>query len=344
MKIWLILTCFNLIALGVSAQSLRLNESKILASHNSYKKLPHKKVIRFLSKFKKQLGPSNDPIQLDYGHKTLPEQFDTFNIRGIELDLYYDPIGGHYKKRKLNLFLFGLKQRVRDPRMKSPGFKVLHIADVDYETQYLTFKDALIELRTWSEKNPAHHPIFVNIEPKSTSPGNESKTLRKLGFKPCVPYDQKAFLEMENEITGILPANKIFTPSDLKGDFSTIHERLTETGWPELNQCLGKFIFILDGKETLYKSATTTPIMFYYASPQDPDAAFVVMNDPVGNEEKIQHLTSTYIVRTRSDAGTLQSRNNDYSTYNAAIRSGAQIISTDYYAPDLRWSTFQIKR
>ncbi|MFM7466707.1 MAG: Ca2+-dependent phosphoinositide-specific phospholipase C, partial [Crocinitomicaceae bacterium] len=123
-----------------------------------------------------------------------------------------------------------------------------------------------------------------------------------------------------------------------------IHERLTETGWPELNQCLGKFIFILDGKETLYKSATTTPIMFYYASPQDPDAAFVIMNDPVGNEEKIQHLTSTYIVRTRSDAGTLHSRNNDYSTYNAAIRSGAQIISTDYYAPDLRWSTFQIKR
>ncbi|MBM3429999.1 MAG: hypothetical protein FJX99_03325, partial [Bacteroidetes bacterium] len=130
----------------------------------------------------------------------------------------------------------------------------------------------------------------------------------------------------------------------LKGDFSSIQERLTETGWPELNQCLGKFIFILDGKETLYKSATATPIMFYYASLQDPDAAFVVMNDPVGNEEKIQQLTSTYIVRTRSDAGTLQSRNNDYSTYKNAIRSGAQIISTDYYAPDLRWSTFQIKR
>jgi hypothetical protein len=83
--------------------------------------------------------------------------------------------------------------------------------------------------------------------------------------------------------------------------------------------------------------------MFHYTSPEDPEAAFIVVNDPVGNEERIQQLTASFIVRTRSDAGTIQSRNNDYSTYDAAIRSGAQIISTDYYTPDLRWSNFQIK-
>ncbi|MBM3159897.1 MAG: hypothetical protein FJZ66_01065 [Bacteroidetes bacterium] len=344
MKFFLILLYLNLLSFGAKAQTLRLNESKVLASHNSYKKCPDQKVIRFLSKFKKKLGPSNDPIQLDYGHKTLPEQFDNFNIRGIELDLYYDPIGGHYKKRKLNQFLFGLKQRVKDPKMSKPGFKVLHIADVDYETHYLTFEDALLELSAWSQKHPFHHPIYVNIEPKSVSPGNESKLLRRLGFKPCVPFNKDAFIRMEEEITRIFLRNNLFTPADLRGNYSTIRDRLNEVGWPTLQECLGKIIFILDGKTQLYKDATNTPLMFHYALPEDPEAAFIIMNDPIGNEEIIQQLTSTYIVRTRSDAGTIQSRKNDYSMFNAAQKSGAQIISTDYYAPDFRWSTFQIKR
>jgi hypothetical protein len=343
MKFVVTLCFWSSISLYSYGQTLRLNESKVLASHNSYKKRPHKKVIRFLTKFKKQLGAGNDPIQLDYGHLTLPEQFDQYNIRGIELDLYYDPVGGHYRKRKLNKFLIGLKQRVKDPKMSSSGFKVLHIADVDYETHYLTFQDALIELKSWSEKNPNHHPIYVNIEPKSISPGNESKTLRRLGFKPCIPYDSLAYIRMEEEILHILPKQSVFTPKDLRGSYPSIRDRIVEEGWPLLSSCLGKIIFILDGNESLYKASTKNFLMFHYASPNDPEAAFVIANDAIGNEEKIQALTQTYIVRTRADAGTMESRKNDYSTFNAARKSGAQIISTDYYTPDLRWSTYQIK-
>ena len=328
---------------SILAQPLLLNESKILASHNSYKKLPHKKVIRFLSKFKKQLGAENDPIQLDYGHLPLSQQFDEFNIRGIELDLYNDPFGGHFSKRKLNKFIFGLRQKVKDPKMKAPGFKVLHIADVDYETHYLTFQDALLELRNWSEKHPNHHPIYINIEAKSTSPGDESKTLRKLGFKRCIPYDTLAFQLMEGEILSVLPKSMLITPADLRGNFKTINDRLTTEGWPLLSECLGKFIFILDGKESIYKNSTNKPIMFCYSSTDDPETAFVVVNEAIGNEEKIKQLSTKYIVRTRADAGTFESRNNDYRTFKAALNSGAQIISTDYYTPDIRWSSYQIK-
>ena len=41
-----------------------------------------------------------------------------------------------------------------------------------------------------------------------------------------------------------------------------------------------------------------------------------------------------YLVRTRSDANTTEARENDYSRFEAALESGAQIISTDYYLPD----------
>ena len=125
---------FYSIILGQNSDSLPLNQYRVLASHNSYKNFPNQKVLRFLTKFKKQLGESNDPIQLDYGHLPLPEQFDQFGVRGIEIDINYDPNGGLYKKRKINMFIFGLRQKVRDKKMKEPGFKVLHIADVDYET------------------------------------------------------------------------------------------------------------------------------------------------------------------------------------------------------------------
>ena len=90
-KLLIGLFCFNTIV--IESQELRLNEIRILASHNSYKGLPDKKVLRFLAKFKKQLGEANDPIQLDYGHPKLPIQFDEYGIRGIEIDINYDPKG-----------------------------------------------------------------------------------------------------------------------------------------------------------------------------------------------------------------------------------------------------------
>jgi len=152
--------------------SIRLNEIRVLASHNSYKKKPDPKVLRFLSRFKKQLGESNDPIQMDYGHLPLSRQFDDYGVRGIEIDINYDPKGGLYAKRKLNVFILGIRQRVKDTRMYEPGFKVLHIADVDYETNYLTFREVLIELKIWSESHPNHTPIFVNIEAKGSNPAD----------------------------------------------------------------------------------------------------------------------------------------------------------------------------
>jgi len=324
--------------------SIRLNEIRVLASHNSYKKKPDPKVLRFLSRFKKQLGSSNDPIQLDYGHLPLSEQFDTYGVRGIEIDISYDPKGGLYSKRKLNLFIPRIRQRVKDKRMKEPGFKVLHIADVDYETNYLTFKDILIELKKWSENHPGHSPLFVNIEAKGSNPGDESKFLRKLGFKKAIPFDSLAFEKLDQELFSVFSQTTIFSPSNLKGNYSSIQNRILNENWPNLSECMGKIIFILEGNnEHIYRQKPYQHPMFVYGNSNDEHTAFVLRNDPIDRENEIRELTKKYIVRTRSDAGTIESRNNDYKRFNSAWQSGAQIISTDYYMPDLRFSNFQIK-
>ena len=40
-----------------------------------------------------------------------------------------------------------------------------------------------------------------------------------------------------------------------------------------------------------------------------------------------------YIIRTRADSDTKEARKNDYTHFEAAKKSGAQIITTDYYMP-----------
>lgn len=337
----LLLGFFNLSA---QSNSTPINQIQILASHNSYKKFPDQRVIRFLTRFKKQLGSANDPIQLDYGHLPLSQQFDEYNIRGIEIDINYDPKGGLYRKRKLNMFLFGKRQKVKDPKMKLPGFKVLHIADVDYETNYLTFIEVLQELKNWSQAHPKHNPIFVNIEAKGSNPADESKFLKLLGFKKSIPFDEIAYKLLDDEIYSILSKEMILSPFELKSNYNSIEERLKEKGWPTMDEVAGKIFFILEGNnDQLYLSGQLSRPMFVYGKPGEENTAFVIINDPIGHENEIQSLTKQYMVRTRSDSGTIEARNNDYKRFQAAKQSGAQIISTDYYKPDLRLSTFKIK-
>lgn len=326
--------------------NLRLNDIRVLASHNSYKKLPHPKVIRFLSRFKKRLGEENNPIQLDYGHVPIEMQLSEYNIRGLELDVYYDPQGSLYRKRKINRFLLGQKVKVRDEKMKQPGFKVLHIPDIDFETNYLTFKDALNSIKRWSINNPNHSPIFINIEAKGTSAADESSFLRMIGFKRSIRMDSLAFLALNKEIMSIFSENEVYKPIQLKSKYNCIKDRIFAEGWPLLSDCMGKIIFILQGNnEDIYKRmlmSNQTLCMFAYDEPGNPNTAFVLRNNPKNHEEEIQLLTNNYIVRTRSDAATIEARNNDYSCYNAALKSNAQIISTDYYKSDLRFSDFKI--
>jgi hypothetical protein len=348
----LLITFSFLVVYSVNAQypdSIRLNDLRILASHNSYKAKPDPRVLRFLTRFKKRLGNDLNPIQLDYGHETLENQLNVYGVLGFELDVCPDPKGGRYFRRRLNAFIPGMRQRSKVKELKQPGFKLLHIADVDYETNYITFKQALFSLHKWSDKHPKHLPLFINIEVKRDAPGNHSNTLRFLGFRKALSVDSIDLNDLDDEIRSVFPVSesRLYSPSDLQGAYSSVNERLKKEGWPSLNECLGKVFFMLDGDiDQQYTNDLTlgrSRPMFVYGEPNAPATAFVIKNDPVGKEEEIRALTALYMVRTRSDAGTLEARANDYSRWDACIHSQAQIISTDYYRPDPVIGSFYVQ-
>ena len=328
--------------------SIRLNDVRFLTSHNSYKRKPDPKILKFLSHFKKQLGKDMDPIQMDYGHALLSDQLNTYHINGFELDVNYDPQGGQFVKRRINFFIGGIKQKSRDSLLLKPGFKILHIADVDYESNYTTFIQALTEIRDWSAQNPKHTPIFINIEIKRDAPADYSKALDFLGFNTSIPFVPEALNDLDAEIHSVFDQypEMLYTPAHLRDTFLTTASRLSAIGWPSLNEALGKVFIVLDGDfQDLYTTDLTKGLdrpMFVYGQPGAPATAFVIRNEPQGREEEIRALTETYMVRTRTDAGTLEARSQDYTRYNAVMKSQAQIITTDYYRADPMLSPFVV--
>ena len=333
-----------------SCDALKLNQLQIIGSHNSYKKLPDPQVMKFLMKLRKRLGKKLDPIGIDYGHLPIDSQFENYNMRGLEIDIYNDPKGGVYYKRRINALAKGEHQNSHIDALKKPGFKVLHIKDVDYQTNYYTFIDALTAIKKWSDAHPNHLPLFINIETKTGGPGDANGFLRFLGFKRTVPFDSAAVDAMDAEIKTVFgnDLKNILTPDRLRGRYTTLNEMVQHNGWPLLDDCRGKIVFIqLGGTKELYLNnhpGGNGRAMCLYAKPGTPECAFVMRDDPMRDSVNITALVKQgYIVRTRSDAETVESRENNSAPKNAAFNSGAQITSTDYYKPDLRFSTFTVQ-
>ena len=66
-----------------------------------------------------------------------------------------------------------------------------------------------------------------------------------------------------------------------------------------------------------------------------------MLNDPVADGDRIRELVAMgYLVRTRTDADTVEARSGDTTRREAAFASGAQLVSTDYEVEDPRWPGF----
>ncbi|MCX6198158.1 MAG: Ca2+-dependent phosphoinositide-specific phospholipase C [Bacteroidetes bacterium] len=343
---------FCLFAFTVNAQDgnkFHLNQIQTIGSHNSYKKKPDEKVFSFLLKFKKRLGNDLNPEGIDYGHLPFDSQFNYYPVRGLEIDIYNDPKGGSFYKRRINAFVHGVKQKSGIEELKKPGFKVLHIKDVDYQTNYYSFKQALTAVKKWSDEHPKHLPLFINVETKGDGPGDVSGLLRFFGFKRSIKFDAAACDSIDAEIKSVFgnDLKSILTPDKIRGNYSSLNEMAIHNDWPLLDSCRGKIIFIMEGD-----AEKTYPVghpslqgraMFYYAEPGKPECAFVIRNGAKSEKQEIKELVKKgYIVRTRADGDTREARENDSTSRDAAFESGAQIISTDYYKPELRWSNYRV--
>jgi len=298
-------------------KTLRLDQVQVLASHNSYHGRPADGVLDALTE-------AGIAIGLDYEHAPLAEQFD-LGVRGIELDVYDDPAGGAFTSSD---FLRSVGAPLPDPAvMAAPGFKVLHQAGVDTNSTCLTFVACLGIVEQWSDAHPGHVPIAVQIEMKDDT------------------VTEETFGRLEAEIAATLTRDDYFTPDDVRGDAPTLGEAVRTKGWPALGDIRGKVYFLLDngGLRDLYLAGHPSlrgRTLFTPSSPGQDDAAFAKLNDPVKNAAAIAAaIAANMLVRTRADADTLEARTNDTATSLAALRSGAQVVSTDYERPDPKIGT-----
>ncbi|MFS4429272.1 phosphatidylinositol-specific phospholipase C domain-containing protein [Chryseobacterium sp. S90] len=341
-------------------QNVRINQLQILGTHNSYAKPADPKVLDLVTpiingmmqkyssmmseeqkaKFKEYHPYGMDLKEgLNYNHPDFTEQLNA-NLRGLEIDVYYDPEGGRFShpatyeileaKGVTDLAPFNTKG------LDQPGFKVLHMADIDFRTHYPTLKDALTALKTWSDQHPDHTPVFMMIEAKDSGfPILENST-------KVLSFDKKAYDDLDGEIVKYLGRDKIITPKEVQGKYHTLKEAVTNNNWPKLNDSKGKFIFMLLPGSAGTLSSKNNPylidgslkerVMFLNSEPDDSFAGFILRDNAIVRQKEIQDLVKQgFMVRTRSDIETYEAKTNDLTRSKAAFSSGAQVISTDFF-------------
>ena len=315
---------------ALKGQKLKMNQTQVIGSHNSYKIGIEKPLMDLM------LSDHPEATGLDYAHIPIPEQLD-LGLRGLEIDVLYDPEGGRFSHPK-GLEMLNAQGVESKPynheAMKDPGFKVLHVPDIDFRSHCPTFKACLSDIKDWSKLHNDHLPIIITINPKSSG-------LDKPGFAEVIPFDRKVLDALDKEILEVFKAEELITPRLVKGKQETLRKAIVDKGWPDLAIARGKILFVLDaGNELtgLYVSGDDDYArpMFSNTKVDNPHAAFFIMNDPIKQEKEIVELVKQgFMIRTRSDADTREARTGDKTRFKAATRSGAQVISTDYYLKSL---------
>ncbi|TRX61896.1 hypothetical protein FNH22_03380 [Fulvivirga sp. M361] len=317
-----------------------MNDVRVIGSHNSYK-LPIEKALRDLL----SLQDSARMASLQYGHLPLSEQLD-LGLRNLEIDLFHDPVGGRFANPKglEMLAASGQQPLPYDEKndLSKPGFKVFHVQDIDFRSHKLLFEEVLKELKYWSDQNPDHFPVFITLEAKD-------KAIE--GLTPPLKFAESALDSIDLVLNQYMGTDKLITPDWVRGEKTTLEDKILQDGWPLLRECKGRFLFILDDakeKRALYIKnypGLSGRVMFTNSPAGTSEAAFMIINDPKKEQERIKRLVKKgYMIRTRADAGTREARTGDYSKFEAALSSMAHVITTDYYQPSqLFESTYSVR-
>jgi membrane-associated phospholipid phosphatase len=313
-----------------AAAELRMNDLTAVGTHNSYKlAVPSEEMAAMVA------ARGQAALGIDYAHRPLAEQLDA-GARQLEIDVVADPRGGLYAKPLTALGRGTVLAPSVAEALARPGFKVLHMPDVDFRSSCVTFVACLTQVKAWSKAHPGHVPILILLNAKdgqASLPG---------GVTP-LPFDEKAFDALDAEIRLVFGDDQLITPDQVRGRRATLREAVLADGWPSLSAARGKVFFALDEGSTkvaLYRGARRSlegRAMFVNTDEASPAAAYLTLNDPIAEKDRIAAAVKAgFIVRTRADADTWAARTNDVRQRSAALTSGAQYVSTDYVWPDPR--------
>ena len=311
------------------SDTLKLNQIQVIGTHNSY----HAGIAPSESKLW-QTDHAEAFKGLDYQHQPLPQQFDS-GVRQIELDIYADSKGGRYAHPSgpKSVAAAGLPADPDfDPNgiMNKPGFKVMHIQDVDYRSTCQPFTACLQQVKQWSQSHPNHVPIFILVETKQDKPGR----INKLHLTETEPFTSATFDALDAEIRSVFPPSELITPDDVRGHYKTLNQAILAGNWPTLSSSRGKVVFLMDQHDMTPVYLAGHPslrgrIIFTNSDPGQPDAAFLERND--GPAADISDLVRKgYLIRARTDSDTKEARTNNTAIRDAMFAGGAQLLSTDY--------------
>lgn len=346
---------------------LKLNEIQVLGTHNSYAQPIDPEILRFagpridaaLGEYLGRMTPAQlakfreeHPAQhlsfaegMAYDHPPLKAQLDA-GLRSLEIDVHADPVGGLYADPAgyRHLRAQGINNLAPHDKtdLDKPGFKVLHIADLDVRSHCPTLRICLRQLREWSVENPRHSPVFILLEIKSSAikifPGSVE----------VAQFDTSTYDALDTELVQGLGRDRIITPDDVRGRFSRLESAVLAGNWPSYESSRGKFVFLM---LTALNRAATIPylenrpnlegrVAFLRAEVGQAHSAFLLLDNALVRGDEIrQRVQEGYLVRTRSDIETAEARSNDFRRARAAFESGAQIISTDFFLPSNPFGT-----
>ncbi len=320
--------------------NLKMNDIQVLGTHNSYKDwISPDEFARFM-----EVAPE-DARTLEYAHEPITNQLNA-GIRQFEIDIIYDPAGGVYLDPLLRRQVIAAGGSAPELAFKEefsqPGFKVMHVPDFDYRTTCPTLINCLQEIRDWSLAHPDHAPMFIMLNTKESPASWE-------GAAPVPRFTAEAYDALDAEVLSVFPREALVTPADIKGDHPTVRDGVLANNWPTLAEARGRVMIGILASRTSTEPYRNGPggiaarPMFVRAVSTDPDAAWLMWDDPIENQEAIrQAVTDGFLVRTRTEQNTVEVRANDTVKRAAAFESAGQFISTDYYKPNPNFSDYSV--
>ena len=312
---------------------LAMNDIQVVGSHNSFKGRIPAAVMARLRATEPKLADG-----LDYYHLPLTDQLDA-GVRQFELDIFADPEGGRYADPAGEAWAREAGEVTGFDRtaMLAPGYKVLHIPDVDYRSTCATLALCLGEIDDWSHAHPDHLPIMITLNAADLPSG-------RAGITAPLPLDDPALLDaLDAEVRAALPGDRLITPDAVRGSAATLRDAVRNKGWPTLEASRGRIYLVLDVRDAVgdaYRTghpALAGRAMFGWYPDGQAEAVMQIVQDPLADGAQIRRwVAAGTIVRTRTDTNTAEARRGDHAKARAAMDSGAQAISTDYYpgAPD----------
>ena len=310
------------------ADEPRFNQIQVIGTHNSYHIAPaagdsgDARLAQAAAGRGARLHPS--PVR-----RAILEA----GIRQVELDVYADPKGGLFAEPAARAIVRALG---KDPgatrtqtgrstaRPEGPAR-----AGRRLPTTAPTFVDALKQIRAWSQANRRHVPILILVELKEDA-------LPGLPTRP-VPFGKDEIDAVDAEILSVFEQDR---DPDARPGARPVRDPARGDQGPglaELDDVRGLVMFALDNEGAVRDRyleghpALEDRVMFATVAPEHPAAAWFKINDPIKDFDRIKQLVSDgFLVRTRADADTVQSRKNDVTQRDKALASGAQFVSTDY--------------